>query len=166
MLVDKSREVPRELINELCELATWAPNHKRTWPWRLAVLGGEGSMICDKLSNVIQEVRNGRLKAIALTARSRHPQAADIPTTTELGLRDIDAGVWYSLVVRQGTPRAVINRLNSELVKAIQTPAVRQKLAELGLTIVADSPEAFALFLKSEVARWKHVVTVSGAKAD
>lgn len=135
-------------------------------PAKLAVLSGEVSMICDNLSNVIQEVRSGRLKAIALTARSRHPQAADIPTTSELGLRDIDAGVWYSLVVRQGTPRAVINRLNSELVKAIQTPAVRQKLAELGLTIVADSPEAFALFLKSEVARWKHVVTVSGAKAD
>lgn len=130
------------------------------------LLAGRVPLMCDNLSNVIQHVRAGKLRAIALADTARHPQAPDTPTGEEAGLPGFEAGVWYSFVAPAGTPRPVIERLNTEIARALRTPAISERLRDLGLTIIADSPEAFARFIAAESAKWRRVVEVSGARVD
>ena len=135
-------------------------------PAKQAVLAGDVSLICDNLSNVIEDARAGSLKPIALSAPKRHAQAADIPTTAEQGYPLIDAGIWYSLVVPKGTPPTIVERLNKEFARALNLPDVKSKLDNLALTIVADSPAAFGAFLKAETARWKQAIEAAGVKVE
>jgi tripartite-type tricarboxylate transporter receptor subunit TctC len=130
------------------------------------LLAGRVPVMCDNLSNVISHVRAGKLKAIALAAKARHPQAPNVPTSEEAGLPGFEAGVWYSFAAPAGTPRPVIDRLNAEFAKALRNPQVADRFRDLGLSIVADSPEDFARFVAAESAKWKRIVEVSGAKVD
>jgi tripartite-type tricarboxylate transporter receptor subunit TctC len=130
------------------------------------LLAGRVPVMCDNLSNVISHVRAGKLKAIALAAKARHPQASNIPTSEEAGLPGFEAGVWYSFAAPAGTPRPVVDRLNAEFAKALRNPQVADRFRDLGLSIVADSPEDFARFVAAESAKWKRIVEVSGAKVD
>jgi len=130
------------------------------------VLAGRVALMCDNFSNVIPHVRSGRLRALAVTARTRHPQAPEIPTADESGLPGFEVGVWYSFVAPAKTPKPAIDRLNAEFAKALRSPTVAERLKELGLTVVADSPEDFARFVAAESAKWRKVVEVSGARVD
>jgi len=130
------------------------------------VLAGRVPMMCDNFSNVIPHVRSGRLRAIALTDRTRHAQAPDVPTSAEAGLAGFEAGIWYGMVAPAGTPRAAVNRWNLEIGRALRSPQLADRLRELGLAVIADSPDEFARFIAAEAAKWKRVVEVSGAKVD
>ena len=130
------------------------------------VLAGRVALMCDNFSNVIPHVRSGRLRALAVTAKTRHPQAPEIPTADESGLPGFEVGVWYSFVAPAKTPKSVIDRLNAEFAKALRSATVAERLKELGLTVVADSPEDFARFVAAESAKWRKVVEVSGARVD
>jgi tripartite-type tricarboxylate transporter receptor subunit TctC len=111
-------------------------------------------------------VRNGKLRAIALTALKRHPQARDIPTADESGLRGFEVSVWYGFAAPAGTPKEVVSKLNAEFAKALHDPKVTERLDTLGLSVVADSPEHFAKFVATEAAKWRKVVQDSGARVD
>ena len=130
------------------------------------VIAGRVQMMCDNLSNVITHVRSGKLKAIALTDRKRHPQAADVPTAQEAGLAGFEIGIFYGFAVPSATPRPAVQRLNAEIARALREPATRERLDQLGLTVVADSPEEFARFVASESERMRKVVAASGARVD
>ena len=130
------------------------------------LLAGRVPLMCDNLSNVIAHVRAGRLRAIALTAQSRHPQAPEIPTAHESGLPGFDIGVWYGFVAPAPTPKPVLLKLNGEFAKALRSAAVSERLEALGLTVVADSPEQFAQFIAAESAKWRKLVQASGARVD
>jgi tripartite-type tricarboxylate transporter receptor subunit TctC len=135
-------------------------------PAKQAVLAGDVTFICDNFSNVVEDAKSGGLKAIALSAKSRHPQAPAIPTTAEQGFPAIDAGIWYSFVVPRGTPPDLVKRLNAEIAKILTLPDVKPRLETLGLTIIGDSPESFGVFLKSETARWKKIIEEANIKIE
>ena len=122
--------------------------------------------MCDNFSNVIPHVRSGRLKAVALTALQRHPQAPDVPTAHESGLPGFEIGVWYGFAVPSATPKAAVAELNAQMVKALRTPQVKERLEQLGLAIVADSPEDFARFVAAESEKMRKLVQASGARVD
>ena len=130
------------------------------------LLAGRVSLMCDNFSNVISHVRSGRLKAIALTAPSRHPQAQDVPTAHEAGLPGFEIGVWYGFAVPAATPRAAVQRLNTEIVRALRSLTLSERLDSLGLTVVGDSPEDFARFVAAESAKMRKLVQDSGARVD
>lgn len=130
------------------------------------VLAGRVLLMCDNFSNVIPHVRSGRLKAVALTALQRQPQAAEVPTADESGLPGFEIGVWYGFAVPSATPRKVVGRLNAEMAKALRTPQVKERLEQLGLAIVADSPEEFARFVAGESEKMRKLVQASGARVD
>ncbi|OVZ58274.1 hypothetical protein CDO44_14915 [Pigmentiphaga sp. NML080357] len=130
------------------------------------VLSGRVALMCDNLSNVIQYVKSGRLKAIALTGKERSPQAPDIPTSADGGYPDVQAGNWYSFVAPAGTPRAIVDRLNAEFAKALRDPTVTARLESMGLTIIADKPEEFRAFIAQESAHWQKVVKAANARLD
>jgi 3-(3-hydroxy-phenyl)propionate hydroxylase len=130
------------------------------------LLAGRVPLMCDNFSNVISHVRAGRLKAIALTAMKRHPQAPDVPTASESGLPGFEVSVWYGFAVQSATPRPVVQRLNAEIVKALRNPAVAERLETLGLAIVGDSPGDFARFVAEESGKMRRLVQASGARVD
>jgi tripartite-type tricarboxylate transporter receptor subunit TctC len=140
--------------------------YKGPAPAQQDLLAGRVPLMCDNFSNVISHVRAGRLRAIALTAKTRHPQAPDVPTTQESGLPGVEVGNWYGFVAPSRTPKPVIDKLHAEFVKALRSPVVAERLDNLGLTIVADSPEQFGKFIAAESAKWRKVVEVSGARVD
>ena len=130
------------------------------------VLAGRVPLMCDNFSNVITHVRSGRLKAVALTALKRHPQAPEVPTVDESGLPGFDVGVWYGFAVPAATPRPVVQRLNAEFAKALREPKVAERMEQLGLAVVADSPEQFAGFVAAESEKMRRLVEISGARVD
>jgi tripartite-type tricarboxylate transporter receptor subunit TctC len=130
------------------------------------LLGGRVQLMCDNFSNVITHVRNGKLRAIALTARSRHPQAPDVPTADESGLPGFEVNVWYGFAVQSATPRPVVQKLNAEIAAALRNPTVTERMQGLGLTIVADSVDDFARFVAAESEKMRRLVQASGAKVD
>ena len=130
------------------------------------VLAGRVPLMCDNFSNVISHVRNGRLRAIALTGTKRIAQAPDVPTVSESGLAGFEISVWYGFAVPAATPKPVVQRLNREIAGALHQPAVEQRLQSLGLTIVADTPEEFARFVAAESEKMRRLVQASGAKVE
>jgi len=140
--------------------------YKGPAPAHQDLLAGRVPLMCDNLSNVISHVRAGRLRGLALTASVRHPQAPDIPTADESGVSGQEVSVWYGFAAPAGTPKPVVEKLNTELAKALRNPAAAERLESLGLTVVADSPEQFTRFVATESARWRKVIQVSGAHLD
>lgn len=140
--------------------------YKGPGPAHQDLLAGRVPLMCDNLSNVIAHVRAGRLRGLALTAAARHPQASDIPTANESGVADQEVGVWYGFVAPAGTPKPVVEKLNAEFAKALRSPAAADRLESLGLTVVADTPEQFRVFIAAESAKWRKVVQTSGARLD
>lgn len=130
------------------------------------VVAGQVPVMCDNLSNVLPQVRAGRLRALAITAKTRNPLLPDVPTAAEAGLKDYEFGVWYSFVAPAKTPKPVIARLNAEIVRALHAPEVATRLGDLGLVIVADSPEHFGSFVSAESAAAHRFVQAYGVKVE
>ncbi len=130
------------------------------------VMAGRVPLMCDNFSNVIPHVRSGKLKAVALTALKRHPQASDVPTAHESGLPGFEIGVWYGFAAPAGVPKPIVERLNGEIASALRNPKVAERMADLGLAIVADTPEQFARFVAAESDKMRNLVQASGARVD
>ena len=130
------------------------------------LLAGRVPLMCDNFSNVISHVRAGRLRAIALTALERHRQAPDVPTVHESGLPGFEVNIWYGVAAPAATPKPIVQKLNSEIAKALRHPPLAQRLESLGLTIVADTPEEFARFVAAESEKMRCLVQASGAKVE
>ena len=130
------------------------------------VIAGRVPLMCDNFSNVIPHVRSGRLKAVALTAMKRHPQAPEVPTADESGLPGFEVGVWYGFAVPAPAPKPVVQKLNAEIARALRAPKVAERLEQLGLAVIADSPEDFARFVAAESEKMRKLVQESGARVD
>jgi tripartite-type tricarboxylate transporter receptor subunit TctC len=128
------------------------------------VLGGRISMICDNLSNVVQQVRSGTLKPIVVTANAPSKALPDVPNSSQAGSPELLAGIWYGFVAPSATPRDVIATLNKAIVDALRDPSVADRLDGLGLTVVADKPDEFGAFIAKESARMESIVTRAKAK--
>lgn len=140
--------------------------YKGPAPAALDLLGGSVMVMCDNLSNVLEYIHQGRLRALAVTGPNRSPLLPNVPTSAEAGFPEVQAGIWYGFVAPAGTPKEVVDKLNAAIANALHDPTVKKRLDTLGLSIVADKPEAFGQFIAQESARMKKVVAVSGARVD
>jgi tripartite-type tricarboxylate transporter receptor subunit TctC len=107
---------------------------------------------------VIPHIRNGKIRALAVTGQKRSPAVPDVPTFGEAGMPGYDASTWNGIMVPIGTPRAIIERLHGEIVKILRAPNTLERLAGDGSVAVASTPEEFAAFIKAEHAKWGKVV--------
>lgn len=155
-----------ELLKTTAQIDMVHVPYKGPAPAMQDVLAGRVALMCDNFSNVINHVRSGKLRAIALTALKRHPQAPDVPTANETGLPGFEVSVWYGFAVPAATPRPVVERLNGEIARALRSPAVAERLDALGLAIVADKPDEFARFVAAESEKMRKLVQASGARVD
>ena len=122
------------------------------------LISGQVDMNFDTTPSVINYVKQGRLRALAVTTAKRSALVPDVPTLAESGLPGIDFSTWWGLFAPAGTPRSVIERLNRETLKALQLPDVKEKLAGVGAEPAGNSPEEFAAFIRSETEKWGRVI--------
>ena len=140
--------------------------YKGSAPALQDLLAGTVQMMFDNLPTALPRAKNGQLKGLAVTSAKRNSLAPEIPTMEEAGVPGYEATAWFGVAAPAGTPKAVVDRLNMEFVKALRDPQNAQKLEALGLAIATDSPEGFAAFIAAESQKWRKVVVASGAKAD
>jgi tripartite-type tricarboxylate transporter receptor subunit TctC len=122
------------------------------------VVGGQVSMMCDNLSNVVQQVQSDALRAIVVTALEPSKQLPDVPTSPQAGSPDLLAGNWYGFVAPSATPKHVIAKLNKSIVEALRDPVVSARLEGLGLTVIADEPDEFGALIAKDSARMESIV--------
>jgi tripartite-type tricarboxylate transporter receptor subunit TctC len=116
--------------------------------------------------NVQQFAKDGRLKLLASSGQKRFAGTPNVPTMIESGFKDFEATSWIGFLAPGGTPRNIIDRYNSELVKILHSPEVHEKLRDMEFEVVATSPEQFGAWIRSEIPRWGKVIKATGAKAD
>jgi len=140
--------------------------YKGSAPALTDVMGGQASLMFDTMLSAMPHVKNGKLKAIAVTSAARSPAAPDVPTVAESGLPGYEAIAWNGLLVPAGTPADVVAKLNAELKKALDAPEVKDRFSAQGFGAAWNTREAFAKFIQSELDKWAKVVKVSGATLD
>jgi tripartite-type tricarboxylate transporter receptor subunit TctC len=161
-----SNHLSFELLKAMTKtFATHIP-YKGSAPAVTDLIAGQVDVMFDNTPNVLPHVKSGKLKALAVSTKSRSAFAPEIPSVDESGVPGFDVGVWFGVLTVAGTPREVVQRLNSEMVKILTSPEVKERFGRIGVEVVAGSPEQFSQFLNSEVERWGKVVKQAGIKAD
>lgn len=130
------------------------------------LLGGQISMYFGGVAGLLPHVKSGKLKGLAVSTHSRSKVAPNIPTMAEAGVPGYEVSGWYGIVAPAGTPKAIIARLNAEIVAQLRTQDVQDKLAANGAEAVASTPEEFRSYIAREIAKWGKVIKAAGMKVD
>jgi tripartite-type tricarboxylate transporter receptor subunit TctC len=128
------------------------------------LLAGRITMAFPNISVVLQLVRDGKVRALAVTSPRRAATVPDVPTMVEAGFPGFDASAWFGLMAPAGTPPAIIDKLNRETARALAAGEVRKRLDELGMEVIAGTPVEFATVITSETAQWAKVIKDAGIK--
>jgi tripartite-type tricarboxylate transporter receptor subunit TctC len=140
--------------------------HKGSDQARAALLGNQVDMMFDAISTIVAQVRAGKLRALATTGKTRSAVTPDVPTIAEAGVPGYEATIWLGLMAPAGTPRPVIEKLNAEIVKVLNSPDIRKNWSEQGAVPIPMSPEQFDKFLREDIAKWAAVVKATGMKVE
>ena len=161
-----SNHLSGELMKYLAGVNVTHVPFKGGGPAVLATMSGEVSMLFATMPSAINQVKAGKLKALAVTSRKRAEAAPDVPTMIEAGVKDFDFVTWSGVLAPRGTPKVYIDKLNSEIAKAVKAPQVAARLRSEGYEPVANSPAEMAAVIKSESAMWARVIKEAGIRAD
>jgi tripartite-type tricarboxylate transporter receptor subunit TctC len=138
-------------------------------PYRGAVLtdviGGRVPIVLSNTGAILPIVREGKLRGLAITALERSPNVPELPTIAESGFPGFEATSWFALMAPGGTPAPIVNKVQRDALAIAQDPAMRAKLAQLGLDVVGSSPADLASIIKFDIAKWSKVIAEAGIKA-
>jgi tripartite-type tricarboxylate transporter receptor subunit TctC len=126
------------------------------------LMGGRVDGTIDSLPALLAQIRAGRIKAIAVTGRERAPQLPEVPTMAEAGFPDLVVNTWFGIALPGGTPQEIVQRLNQELLSAVQLPEVKARFEELSFAAAPMSAVETQRFMQAEIDRWRPVVKASG----
>jgi len=118
------------------------------------------------MPDILPQVREGKLRALAVTSTKRSSVASELPTIAESGFPGFEVTAWFGLLAPAGTPAPIIRKIHAEMVKALALPDVRARFSDLGLESIGNSPEEFAQVIREEIPKWAKVIKDSGAKPD
>jgi tripartite-type tricarboxylate transporter receptor subunit TctC len=130
------------------------------------IMGNQVDLSFQNLGAVTNYIKANRMKALAVTSRTRHPQLPDVPTVVEAGFPDLVVTSWQAMAAPAKTPSAIIAKLNDAAVRALRSPDVRERMTQIGFDVVASTPKEFGTFMQEEVARWTKVVDQGGIKPE
>jgi tripartite-type tricarboxylate transporter receptor subunit TctC len=130
------------------------------------LLGGQIQMMFHGLHLSLPYMRTGKLRGLGVTSSKRSPLMPDLVTLSEAGLRGFEVNTWYGLLGPAGVPKEIVAKLNGAILKAIETPSVRQRMVDQGLDIIGSTPEQFGKAIAEEKDKWAKVVQQSGARVD
>ncbi len=130
------------------------------------MISGQIQMLFDVPPAALNFIKQGRVRALGVSGKKRTPVLPEVPTIIEAGIPGYDADLWFGLFAPAQMPKARLTRVHAEVVKALSVADVKERFAGLGADVVGSTPDAFAVFLKAENAKWEKVVKASGARAD
>jgi len=130
------------------------------------IMGNQVDYSFQNLGAVTNYIKGGRMKALAVTAKTRNPQLPDVPTAVEAGFPDLVVTSWQAVAAPAKTPKQVVAKLNDATVKALRSPDIRERMTQIGFDVVASTPEEFGKFMNEEVERWTKVVQRGGIKPE
>ncbi|HZN31876.1 MAG TPA: tripartite tricarboxylate transporter substrate-binding protein [Xanthobacteraceae bacterium] len=140
--------------------------YRGTGPALNDMVGGQVDYMCDQIVNLVEQVKGGAIKAYAIATAERSPALPDVPTSKEAGFPEYEVSAWNALFAPKNTPKDIVTKLNQTLVKALDDPATRKRLLDLGSVLPEGnerSPEALAELVRKEVARWTPILKAAGA---
>jgi len=155
-----------ELFKLMAKIQLVNVPYKGSGPAAVDTVSGQLPLAIVDVASAIAQVKAGRLKALAVTTRSRIAAAPDVPTFAESGLPDYEATGWFGVVMPAGTPAEIVGRMNAELVAALKRQDIRERVLAAGAEASPSTPEEFGALIRSEIVKWGEVVRASGAKAD
>jgi len=143
--------------------------YRGSGPALMDMVGGNMDVMFDNLPSAMQQIKAGKLTALAVTSAERSVALPDVPTVEQAGgpaLKGFEASSWFGLLAPAGTPPEIVNAIQREVAKAIASPAVKEKLLAQGAIPSGNTPQEFARLIDSELKKWAPVVKASGAKVD
>jgi tripartite-type tricarboxylate transporter receptor subunit TctC len=155
-----------ELFKRMAGVEMTHVPYKGAAPAMQDLMAGQVQLMFDNLASALGPIKGGKVRALAVTTAKRTPLAPDLPTIAESGLPGFDINTWFGVFVPAKTPKAIVERLHDEFVKALASPDVRSKMLALGAEPVGNTPEQFAAYIRSEAQKYAKVVKASGAKVD
>lgn len=130
------------------------------------LIGGQIQLLFTGAPAVLSQIKNGQLRALAVSSPQRLPALPDLPTVAEAGYRDFEADQWYGVVAPAGTPRDIVVKLNTQINLSLNSPELKARLSSEGAVATPTTPEAFGKHIASEIARWKPVIQSGRVKTD
>jgi len=130
------------------------------------VIAGRIDLVVIGVPAAAPHVRSGKLRALAVIAPQRLPALPEVPTVAEAGLPGFEVTTWYGILAPAGTPRPIIARLNTELLKVMHSPEMKERLAGIGTDPVTSTPEEFAAYIQAEIGKWGDVIRKAKLRAD
>ena len=164
--VGTNPHIAGELFNLLAGVDMVAVQFKGGGPADTALIAGEVAATFGNISQEIGFVKAGRMRALAVTSAKRNSAVPDLPTVAEAGVPGYEFDTWFVVVASKGTPRAIVDTLNSHIRKVLTTPDQVKFYEERGLTVIASTPEEATAHLESEQKKWARVVKERGIKAE
>lgn len=161
-----SQHLAGELLKSLAHIDIVHIPYKGSPPALIDLMGGRVMLMCSTLAPAMPHVKSGKVRALAVTGLKRSQAAPDIPTVAESGLPGYEATAWQGVLAPAGTPREIVTKLNGELVRILQQPDVRRQLADQGYDPAGNTPEQFAEYIRTEIAKWTKVIKAAGLKAE
>ncbi|EJE53948.1 hypothetical protein PMI14_01160 [Acidovorax sp. CF316] len=140
--------------------------YKGSAPLTTDLLGGQIDMSFDTLTPVVQHIKAGKLRAVAVTTAKRSSTLPDVPTLAESGMKEFDQGTWFGIMAPAGTPKEVVTRLNTELVKIIQSPDFRKRMEEIGAEPIGNTPAEMEAQIRNDTAKYARLVKEAKVSID
>ena len=153
-----SHQLSGELFKTLAGIDILHVPYKGSAPAHVDLMGGTVDIMFDNIVPVTPHVRSGKLKALAVTTPQRAESLPNVPTMAESGFPNFEAVAWFGLLAPAGTPAPIVERLNREVTGILKSPEVRDRLAGMGATVVAGTPQEFGRWMSTEVAKWAPIV--------
>lgn len=155
-----------ELLRSMTGIVVTHVPYRGTGPAVIALLANEVQFMFAGLLPAQVQVKANRLRAVAVTSARRSAFMPDLPTVSESGLPGFEYVGWYGVLAPAGTPPAIVKRLHAEIVRVLALPEIRDRLAGEGVEVIGDTPDQFAAFLKTDIARWAPLIKQSGARLE
>ncbi len=155
-----------ELLRSMTGINLVHVPYKGAGPALADLLGGQVQAMCTSLAGLINCVKSGRVRALGVTTAKRNPQLPDVPTIVESGVPGYEVTIWYAVFAPVATPKAIVDKLNAEMVKALNSSEMKERMALQGMDPAPSTPAELTAFVKVETAKWSKAAKDSGATAE
>ena len=155
-----------ELFRSMAKIEVVHVPYKGSSPAITELLGGQVQYMFTGIPSIIQQVKAGKAKLIAVTSAQRTPALPDTPTVSESGVPGYDVNPWFGILAPARTPPAIVTRLHDEIVGLLKAPAVRDRFAQEGIDVIGDTPAQFGKYIATEREKWGKVLKSAGIKAE
>jgi len=155
-----------ELLKSMAGIDMVHIPYKGGAPATLALMSGEVSLLFSTVGPTVALIKSGKVRALAVTSLQRSSALPDVPTVSEAGLPGFEVTSWYAILAPARTPAPIVNKLHAEIVKGMNTPDMKARVAKDGSEYVGSTPEAFTKYLNAEVIKWANVIKTANIKFD